>query len=61
MLVSRVNAPIREQTVDNLRNAIIQGEFKQGERLLERKLCELMGVSRTSVQKPYAIWNQRVL
>jgi DNA-binding GntR family transcriptional regulator len=51
MLVSRVYAPIREQTINNLRNAIIQGEFKQGERLFERELCKRMGVSRTSVRE----------
>lgn len=51
MLVSRVNAPMREQTVKGLRNAILQGKFKPGERLYERKLCELLGVSRTSIRE----------
>ena len=45
------SAPIREQTVKNLREAIINGYFKPGERLVERKLCKLMGVSRTPLRE----------
>ena len=44
-------APIREQVVANLRRAIIGGRFQPGDRLIERELCELMGVSRTSVRE----------
>ena len=45
------SAPIREQTVKNLREAIINGFFKPGERLVERKLCKLLGVSRTPLRE----------
>ena len=44
-------APIRKQTLAKLRLAIIEGRFKPDERLYEKTLCELMGVSRTSVRE----------
>ena len=37
--------------MDRLRNAIIDGVFKPGERLVERVLCEQLGVSRTVVRE----------
>ncbi len=51
MRISREPAPIRQQTVVILRNEISEGQFKPGERLIERKLCELIGVSRTSIRE----------
>lgn len=39
------------QTVSKLRDAILGGVFKPGERLLEQNLCDWMGVSRTSVRE----------
>lgn len=39
------------QTVSKLRDAILSGMFKPGERLLEQNLCDWMGVSRTSVRE----------
>jgi DNA-binding GntR family transcriptional regulator len=39
------------QTVSKLRDAILSGAFKPGERLLEQNLCDWMGVSRTSVRE----------
>jgi len=45
------SAPIREQTVANLREAIISGFFKPGQRLVERKLCKLLEVSRTPLRE----------
>lgn len=51
MLVSRINAPIKEQVLQNLRTGIMKGEFKPGERLIEKKLCEISGVSRTCVRE----------
>jgi DNA-binding GntR family transcriptional regulator len=45
-------APIlRHQVFDQLRAAIVDLDFEPGERLIERKLCEMMGVSRTSVRE----------
>ncbi|MBN9052181.1 MAG: GntR family transcriptional regulator [Rhizobiales bacterium] len=40
----------RDQVLERLRNAIIAGHFKPGDRLIERELCERMGVSRTSIR-----------
>ena len=52
MKVNRTpSAPIREQTVANLREGITSGYFKPGQRLIERKLCKLMGISRTPLRE----------
>lgn len=42
---------IQAQTAGKLRDAILDGVFKPGERLLEADLCRKMGVSRTSVRE----------
>ncbi len=47
----RVAAPIREQVTEMLRNRIVSQEFGPGERLIERELCELTGVSRASIRE----------
>jgi DNA-binding GntR family transcriptional regulator len=49
--VSRTPAPVREQVLANLRRAIFNGHFRPGDRLAERELCALTGVSRTSVRE----------
>lgn len=49
--VARVAAPLRQQVINNLRNAIIGGELVPGERLIERELCEKVGVSRTLIRE----------
>jgi DNA-binding GntR family transcriptional regulator len=49
--VERIPAPVRTQVIDNLRQAIIDRRFLPGQRLIERELVELMGVSRTSVRE----------
>lgn len=41
----------RDQALERLRSAIIAGHFAPGERLIERELCERMGVSRTSIRE----------
>jgi DNA-binding GntR family transcriptional regulator len=41
----------RDQAFERLREAIITGHFAPGERLIERDLCEKMGVSRTSIRE----------
>lgn len=47
-----VSAPsLREQVTSRLRDAIASGRFKPGERLIERELCELIAVSRTSIRE----------
>jgi GntR family transcriptional regulator, trigonelline degradation regulator len=42
---------LREQVAERLRAAIVTGHFKPGERLIERELCDMMGVSRTSLRE----------
>jgi len=53
--LSKVNfndyKPLREVIFDTLREAIIIGELKPGERLMEVQLAEKMGVSRTPVRE----------
>jgi len=51
LLVRRQAAPVRQQTQEKLRQAILEGRFLPGQRLIERELCELTGVSRTSVRE----------
>ncbi|MBN3857121.1 GntR family transcriptional regulator [Paraburkholderia sp. Ac-20340] len=47
------NPPVtlRELSLNKLRNAIISGYFPAGKRLVERSLCEEMGVSRSVVRE----------
>lgn len=49
--VPRESATLRQQSTDILRQAIIDQRFLPGEHLVERELCELLGVSRTSVRE----------
>jgi len=49
--VERAPAPIRSRVLDNLRQAIIERELAPGQRLIERELVELTGVSRTSIRE----------
>lgn len=49
--VSRTRETLREKTVERLRESILNQFFAPGERLIERELCELTGVSRTSVRE----------
>ncbi len=39
------------QTVDKLRDAILNGHFQPGDRLVEQDLCQEMGVSRGSLRE----------
>ncbi|WP_282295187.1 GntR family transcriptional regulator [Stenotrophomonas sp. PS02289] len=47
------HAPVtlREKCLEKLRNAIITGYFPSGARLVERTLCDQLGVSRTVVRE----------
>lgn len=47
----RVAAPLRQQVVALISEAIAAGEYKPGERLVERDLCERFEVSRTVVRE----------
>lgn len=49
--VLKIAAPLRHSVVESIRMAIAVGRFQPGERLTERNLCELTGVSRTLVRE----------
>jgi DNA-binding GntR family transcriptional regulator len=49
--LGRVAAPLREQVLEALRNAILRFELKPGQRLVERQLIEQIGVSRTTIRE----------
>lgn len=51
LLVERSSMTLRERVVDILRQAIIDRRFPPGSHLRERELCDLLGVSRTSVRE----------
>ena len=49
--IPRQAATLRTQVEDRLRSAILSGHFEASQRLVERELCELFGVGRTSVRE----------
>ena len=49
--IDRNAKTLRELTLDKLRGAIVQGYFRPGTRLVERTLCDELGVSRTVVRE----------
>jgi DNA-binding GntR family transcriptional regulator len=44
-------APLRTRIIESMRRAIERGFLKPGERLVEKDLCEQLGVSRTSLRE----------
>src|ERR671938_580034 len=42
---------VRAMVAQKLREAIMSGRLKPGQRLVERELCEMMGVSRPSIRE----------
>jgi len=51
LAVTRTVAPVRQQVLSNIRRAIFEGRFKPGDRLIERELCALTGVGRSSIRE----------
>jgi DNA-binding GntR family transcriptional regulator len=51
LFIERSTVSLRQQVIDVLRQAITDGRFLPGSRLVERELCTLTGVSRTSVRE----------
>jgi GntR family transcriptional regulator, trigonelline degradation regulator len=49
--VVRPAATLRQQVIEGLRSSISDLTFKPGDRLVERELCEMLGVSRTLVRE----------
>jgi DNA-binding GntR family transcriptional regulator len=51
LLVRRDTVLLRNKVVERLRSAICEQRFPQGARLVERQLCEMLGVSRTLIRE----------
>jgi len=49
--IERKAAPLRQQVLEALREAIVTGELAPGQRITERSLIEMMGVSRTVIRE----------
>ena len=49
--IERAGMTLREKVLEALRNAILNFQLLPGDRLIERDLCDLLGVSRTSVRE----------
>lgn len=49
--VERPTTTLRELALEKMRTAILEAHFLPGERLVERSLCEILGVSRTVVRE----------
>jgi DNA-binding GntR family transcriptional regulator len=49
--IPRHAATLRTLVEAKVRSAILSGQFKPGQRLVERELCELIGVGRTSIRE----------
>lgn len=52
---------LRDQVVSAIRDAIIQGKFKPGEKIPEQDLAEELGVSRTPIREAIRILEQQGL
>lgn len=51
LTVVRSAAPVREQAVELMRRALTTGRWTPGERIAEKPLLEMLGVSRTTVRE----------
>jgi GntR family transcriptional regulator, trigonelline degradation regulator len=49
--IAKSAAPLRQQVLDGLRDSIVHGRLAPGERLVERELIDLVGVSRTVIRE----------
>lgn len=45
--------PLRKKVTDDIRGWIVRGELPPGQRLIERELCERLGVSRPTLREAY--------
>ena len=52
--IEKPPATLREMALDRMRRAIISGLFEPGERLVERTLCDQLGVSRSVIREVIA-------
>lgn len=49
--ISRETSSLRNQVANSIREAILKGQLPPGEKLVERDLCETLGVSRTLLRE----------
>lgn len=49
--IPREASSLRQQVTDRLREAILYGDFEPGEKLVERELCDRLGISRTLLRE----------
>src|SRR5690606_14300089 len=49
----RLSSPVREQAAEAIRLQIMSGGLREGQRLVERELCELLDVSRNTLREAY--------
>ena len=49
---------LAERVADRLRDMIVRGLLKPGERMLERNLCDMLGVSRTPMREALKLLHQ---
>lgn len=49
--IPREVTSLRQQVTDRLRDAILYGRFEPGQKLVERELCEQLGISRTLLRE----------
>ncbi|MDE0494217.1 MAG: GntR family transcriptional regulator, partial [Acidimicrobiaceae bacterium] len=57
--LSRKN--LSEQIIDAIRNAIVEGRFRPGDKIPEAELAEQLGVSRTPVREAFKLLEQQGL
>ncbi len=60
-LKSDVYLPLRDVVFHTLREAILKGDLKPGERLMELQLAEKLGVSRTPIREAIRMLQQEGL
>ena len=53
--------PLRDVVFNTLRNAILRGDLKPGERLMEMHLANKLGVSRTPIREAIRMLEQEGL
>jgi DNA-binding GntR family transcriptional regulator len=55
------NKPLREQVLDAIRDAIVHGELKPGDVIVEAEIASLLGVSRAPIREAIQILNSEGL
>ncbi len=60
-LIHITNKPLREQVLDALRDAIVQGELKPGQPIIENEIAAQLGISRAPVREALQILNSEGL